>query len=103
MRRKLALGRVGEADQVGGVIASLLSDRNRWINAQSIALTGRIVAVADVFDALCSKRPYKRGWAKPEAGRFVVSGRSTQFDPDVVDAFVAVLSARDPELGDQLR
>jgi putative two-component system response regulator len=73
------------------------------ISNQSIALTGRIVAVADVFDALCSRRPYKRAWAKAEAASFVVSGRSTQFDPDVVDAFVAVLSARDPELGDQLR
>jgi HD-GYP domain-containing protein (c-di-GMP phosphodiesterase class II) len=73
------------------------------ISNQSIALTGRIVAVADVFDALCSKRPYKRAWAKEEAARFVVSGRATQFDPDVVDAFVAVLSARDPDLGEHLR
>jgi HD-GYP domain-containing protein (c-di-GMP phosphodiesterase class II) len=73
------------------------------ISHQSIALSGRIVAVADVFDALCSRRPYKRAWAKEEAARFVVSGRNGQFDPEIVDAFVAVLSARDPELGEQLR
>ena len=72
------------------------------ISHQSIALTGRIVSIADVYDALCSKRPYKRAWVPSEAARFVVSGRSGQFDPDVVDAFVAVLSARDPELGEQL-
>ncbi len=72
------------------------------ISHQSIALSGRIVAIADVYDALCSKRPYKRAWAKDEAARFVVSGRGGQFDPAVVDAFVAVLTARDPELGDQL-
>ena len=73
------------------------------ISHGSIALTGRIVAIADVFDALCTKRPYKRAWAKEEAARFVVSGRGGQFDPNVVDAFVAVLKARYPELGDELR
>jgi putative two-component system response regulator len=72
------------------------------ITETSIALTGRIVAVADVYDALCSRRPYKRAWAKEESARFVVSGRGGQFDPDVVDAFVSVLTARHPELGDQL-
>jgi putative two-component system response regulator len=73
------------------------------ISEGSIALTGRIVAVADVYDALCSKRPYKRAWPEEEAARFVVSGRNGQFDPDVVDAFIAVLSARDPDLGEHLR
>jgi putative two-component system response regulator len=73
------------------------------ISHGSIALTGRIVAIADVFDALCTKRPYKRAWARAEAARFVVSGRGGQFDPHVVDAFVAVLTARYPELGDELR
>ena len=66
------------------------------ISHTSIALTGRIVGLADVYDALCSKRPYKRAWAEEEAARFVVSGRGAQFDPDVVDAFVAVLRARRP-------
>lgn len=72
------------------------------ISQYSIALTGRIVGIADVYDALCSKRPYKRAWMRSEAARFVVSGRGGQFDPDVVDAFVAVLSARDPDLGQYL-
>ncbi len=72
------------------------------ITASSIALSGRIVSIADVYDALCSKRPYKRAWHPEEAARFVVLGRNGQFDPDIVDAFVAVLSARDPELGSKL-
>ncbi len=72
------------------------------INGSSIALTGRIVSIADVYDALCSRRPYKRAWQPAEAARFVVLGRNGQFDPDVVDAFVAVLTARDPELGEKL-
>ena len=37
----------------------------------SIALSGRIVSVADVYDALCSKRPYKRSWSRVESARFV--------------------------------
>jgi putative two-component system response regulator len=72
------------------------------ISQTSIALSGRIVGIADVYDALCSKRPYKRAWTKDEAARFIVSGRGGQFDPDVVDAFVSVLTARHPELGDAL-
>ena len=72
------------------------------VQRASIAATGRIVAVADVYDALCSRRPYKRAWAPVEAARFIMSGRGAQFDPDIVDAFVAVLSARDTELGGQI-
>lgn len=72
------------------------------IGRQSIALTGRIVAVADVFDALCSTRPYKQAWGRAEAARFVMAGRNSQFDPGVVDTFVAVLTARDPDFRDQL-
>jgi putative two-component system response regulator len=69
----------------------------------SIPLAGRIVTVADVYDALCSKRPYKRSWSRIESAKFVTSGRSGQFDPDVVDAFVAVITARHPELLDEIR
>ncbi len=72
------------------------------LSQASIALTGRIVGVADVYDALLSKRPYKRAWPLEEAARFVVSGRGGQFDPDIVDAFVAVMIARHPELEGKL-
>jgi putative two-component system response regulator len=73
------------------------------ISHQSIAVAGRVVTVADVYDALCSKRPYKRAWSRVESARFVISGRGGQFDPDIVDAFVAVLSARYPEIADEIR
>jgi putative two-component system response regulator len=73
------------------------------IARNSIAAAGRIVAVADVYDALCSKRPYKRAWGRGEAARFVISGRNAQFDPEIVDAFVAVLTARHPELAHEIR
>lgn len=73
------------------------------IARNSISAAGRIVAVADVYDALCSKRPYKRAWGRGEAARFVISGRNAQFDPEIVDAFVAVLTARHPELAEEIR
>jgi putative two-component system response regulator len=53
----------------------------------AIPLEGRIAAVADVFDALVSDRVYKRGLAVDDALEIIRKGRSSLFDPDVVDAF----------------
>jgi putative two-component system response regulator len=64
----------------------------------AIPLSGRIVAIADVFDSLSTRRVYKREWTRDEAVRFVVSGSGSQFDPDLVAAFVKVIVARYPEL-----
>ena len=52
-----------------------------------ISLEGRIVAVADVYDALTSRRSYKEAWEEDRAYQEIVNGSGTQFDPDVVDAF----------------
>lgn len=54
---------------------------------EAIPLTGRIVAVADVFDALTSARPYKPAWEIPRAVEFMRLNRGTHFDPACVDAF----------------
>lgn len=54
-----------------------------------ISIEGRIVAVADVYDALTSRRSYKEAWAEEDAYNEIMKGRGTQFDPDVVDAFAA--------------
>ncbi len=56
-----------------------------------IPIAGRIVAVADVFDALLSSRPYKRAWTVEEALGMIRVGRAKQFDPDCVDAFLVAL------------
>ena len=50
-------------------------------------LWGRICAVADVFDAVTSERPYKRAYSIEEAVGIMREGRGTQFDPRVVDVF----------------
>ena len=59
------------------------------IHGDDISLEGRIVAVADVYDALTSKRSYKDAWKEEDAYQEILNGRGTQFDPQVVDAFVA--------------
>ena len=56
---------------------------------EAIPLFGRIVAVADVFDALTSTRPYKRAWALEDARQFLIDGKGGHFDPNCVDAFIA--------------
>jgi putative two-component system response regulator len=52
-----------------------------------IPLAARIVAVADVFDALCCERPYKPPWSIDRAVSEVLAAAGTQFDPDIVRAF----------------
>ena len=53
-----------------------------------IPIEARIVAVADVYDALTSKRPYKAAMTHEFSSEIVVNGAGTQFDPQVVDAFI---------------
>ena len=67
-----------------------------------IPLSGRIVGVADVFDALLSARPYKRAWSTDEAVQYVLDGSGAQFEPRVVDAFLRVALRRHPELAGRL-
>ena len=59
------------------------------LDAENISLEGRIVSVADVYDALTSRRSYKDAWSEEDAYREILKGKGTQFDPQVVDAFEA--------------
>ena len=51
------------------------------------SIEGRIVAVADVYDALTSRRSYKEPWEADRAYQEIVKGSGTQFDTEVVEAF----------------
>jgi len=55
-----------------------------------IPLSGRLTAIADVFDALTSKRPYKEPFPMEKAFAIMKDGRKKHFDPDLLDAFFAV-------------
>jgi cyclic di-GMP phosphodiesterase len=57
------------------------------LKGEDIPLEGRVVAVADVFDALSSRRPYKEPFPRERCFEIIEDGRGTQFDPDVLDAF----------------
>ena len=61
----------------------------RGLRADAIPLEGRIVAVADVFDALTSDRPYRPAISEREATAYLFAERGYSFDPNIVDAFLA--------------
>ncbi len=63
------------------------------LRGESIPLVGRIVAVADVFDALTSERPYKAAWPIPKAIELLQAERDRHFDGRLVDLFIANLDA----------
>ena len=60
----------------------------RGVKGEDIPVCARCVALADVFDALVSRRAYKEPWPPEKAYEEIVSQRGKQFDPAVVDAFV---------------
>jgi putative two-component system response regulator len=59
----------------------------RHLKGNEIPLFGRIVAVADVFDALTSERPYKKAWSVEQATKLIRDSSGTHFDPACVEAF----------------
>lgn len=63
----------------------------KGIKGEEINIFARITAVADVFDALTSRRPYKQGWPVQEAVDYIKSESGEQFDPKVVESFERAL------------
>jgi putative two-component system response regulator len=76
-----------------------LTHHERWdgsgypagLAGPAIPLIGRIVAIADVFDALTNERPYKDAWPVADAVAEITAQSNRQFDPEVVAAFLMVL------------
>jgi putative two-component system response regulator len=74
-----------------------LSHHEKWdgsgyplgLSDTTIPLSGRIAALADVFDALTSRRPYKEAWSVTDAVDLIRNNRGRHFDPDLVDLFLA--------------
>lgn len=60
----------------------------RGLAGQTIPLEARIMALADMYDALVSRRVYKDAWTHDQARNEILSKRATQFDPVIVDAFI---------------
>jgi putative two-component system response regulator len=60
------------------------------IAGDDIPISARLMAVADVYDALISRRVYKEGMSHEKAVAIIVEGKGNHFDPDIVDAFIAL-------------
>jgi len=63
----------------------------KGLAGKDIPLEGRIVAIADVFDALTSERPYKRAWSVDSAVDLITQESGEHFDPDLVICFLNIL------------
>jgi putative two-component system response regulator len=89
----------GDSELLKLARAIALSHHEKWdgsgyprgLAGADIPQAGRIVAVADVFDALTSPRPYKKAWSIEDAVGFLKAHAGTHFDPEVVAHFLLVL------------
>ncbi|HYA26471.1 MAG TPA: PAS domain S-box protein [Thermodesulfovibrionales bacterium] len=66
----------------------------RGLSGEQIPLSARIFAVIDVWDALCSDRPYRPAWSEEKAREHIRSLSGIQFDPKVVEAFFKAITER---------
>ncbi len=60
------------------------------LSGETIPLSGRLMALADVYDALISKRVYKPAFSHEKAKSIILDGRGKHFDPEVVEAFLSI-------------
>ena len=60
------------------------------LRGTEIPIVGRLMALVDVYDATTTRRLYRQPMSHDEAVAFIVKGKGTHFDPDVIDAFVKV-------------
>ena len=103
MRTHCTIGRKIIGDHQDGLLKAAASvamtHHERWdgsgypngLTGNEIPLFGKIVAVADMFDALTSRRPYKMAWSMEDATKEILSCSKRSFDPDIVDTFLKVL------------
>ena len=105
MQRHVNIGADIIGEQPSGMLAMArniaLTHHEKWngegypngLSGTAIPLVGRIVAIADVFDALTSKRPYKEAWPVERAVNYLLEQRGRHFDPELVDLFVGLMPA----------
>ena len=108
VQRHVAKG-VAMLEPVGGslrrVLPIVLSHHDKFdgsgyhsTRGEEIPIEARIIAVADVYDALTSDRPYRKAMSPYDARETVAKGAGTEFDPKVVDAFQAAFRKGELEL-----
>jgi putative two-component system response regulator len=98
-RAKARVGRPIAFLDIAGEIA--LSHQEKWdgsgypqgLAGDAIPVSARLMAVADVYDALISRRVYKEAFSHERSVAIIVQGRGQHFDPDIVDAFLSIQDA----------
>ena len=94
MGARILGGSPSELLQAGEIVA--LTHHEKWdgggyprhLSGEQIPLSGRICAIADVFDALTSRRPYKAAFSREKALELLKEGRASHFDPYLLDLFL---------------
>ncbi|WP_235848422.1 HD-GYP domain-containing protein [Litchfieldia alkalitelluris] len=66
----------------------------KGVSGEQIPLFGRIIAVADAYDAMTSDRPYRKGMSSEKALQILLSGKGTQWDPLITDIFIGTIKKR---------
>ncbi|MDD5526360.1 MAG: diguanylate cyclase [Candidatus Omnitrophica bacterium] len=82
-----------------GIIPLILYHHERWdgtgypfgLKGENIPVGARIIAIADVYQALISNRPYRKAFSKAKALQMIKAGAGSQFDPRIVEAFLDVI------------
>jgi putative two-component system response regulator len=108
MKTHAALGRIAieNAEKTIGRSAPFLkfakeiagSHQEKWdgsgypegLAGEDIPVSARLMAVADVYDALVSARPYKKPMTHEQSAQIIIEGSGKHFDPDIVNAFIAL-------------
>jgi hypothetical protein len=93
---------VGRAPSLRGALEVIRQHHERFdghgypdgLAGEQISLAARIVAVVDVWDALPSDRAYRPAWPADRALGHLAAGRGTHFDPNCLDAFLALMAER---------
>ena len=88
------------------LIPFILYHHERWdgkgypcnLKGDEIPLGARVIAIADVYQALTSDRPYRKAYTKPEAVKILTAGSGTQFDPRIVEVFLRILKEENKSL-----
>ena len=68
------------------------------LKGEAIPIEARIISVADVYDALTSDRPYRKAMSPFDAKEILVKGSGTDFDPQVIEAFLDALKSGEMEV-----
>jgi len=85
------------------ILSGIMYHHERWdgkgypegLRGESIPLFARIIAVADVYDAITEDRPYRKAMTKEEVTDFIKDNSGKMFDPDIAEAFLSIIEESD--------